>query len=74
MPGLEGPQLEQLRQRRVILSSGEGAWENIGESWAMADVLGSKGVPNRVDSWGHDWEHDWPTWLRMLPHYLDELC
>jgi esterase/lipase superfamily enzyme len=74
MPGLEGPQLEQLRQRRVILASGEGAWENIGESWAMADVLGSKGVPNRVDSWGHDWEHDWPTWLRMLPHYLDELC
>jgi esterase/lipase superfamily enzyme len=74
MPGLEGPQLEQLRQRRVILASGEGAWENIGESWAMADVLGSKGVPNRVDSWGYDWEHDWPTWLRMLPHYLDELC
>jgi esterase/lipase superfamily enzyme len=74
LPGLEGPQLDQLRERQVILASGEGAWENIGSSWAMAEALGAKGVPNRVDSWGPDWEHDWPTWLRMLPHYLDELC
>ena len=63
-----------LRQRRVILASGEGAWEDIGESWAMADALGRKGVPNRVDSWGPDFEHDWPTWWRMLPQYLDEVC
>jgi esterase/lipase superfamily enzyme len=74
LPGLEGPQLDVLRQRRVILASGEGAWEDIGESWALADALGAKGVPNRVDSWGPDFEHDWPTWWRMLPQYLDELC
>lgn len=74
LPGLEGPQLDILRQRRVILASGEGAWEDIGESWALADVLGAKGVPNRVDSWGPDFEHDWPTWRRMLPQYLEELC
>ena len=74
VPGLDGPQLDTLRQRKVILASGEGAWENIGESWALADVLGAKGVPNRVDSWGPDFEHDWPTWWRMLPQYLEELC
>jgi esterase/lipase superfamily enzyme len=74
LPGLEGPQLDLLRERRVVLASGEGAWEDIGESWAMAEALGGKGVPNRVDSWGPEWEHDWGTWLRMLPHYLDELC
>ncbi len=74
LPGLEGEQLDVLRQRRVILASGEGAWEDIGESWAMATVLGDKGVPNRVDSWGPGFEHDWPTWWRMLPQYLDELC
>ncbi len=74
VPGLEGEQLDLLRQRRVILASGEGAWEDIGESWAVADVLGSKGIPNRVDSWGPDVEHDWGTWLRMLPQYLDEVC
>lgn len=74
LPGLEGPRLDTLRQRKVILASGEGAWEDIGESWAMADVLGKKGVPNRVDSWGPAFEHDWGTWLRMLPQYLDEVC
>ncbi|MFL6002963.1 MAG: esterase family protein [Nocardioides sp.] len=74
LPGMEGPQLETLRQRQVILASGEGQWEDIGESWAVADVLGRKGVPNRVDSWGTDFKHDWPTWWQMLPKYLDEVC
>ena len=38
----------------------------------MAEVLGHKSVPNRVDAWGEDWHHDWPTWRRMLPQYVDE--
>ena len=39
----------------------------------MADLLGGGGVPNRVDFWGHDYDHDWPTWRQMLPVYLNEL-
>ena len=74
LPGLEGPQLDTLRQRFAILAAGQGAHEDIGESWAAADVLGRKGVPNRVDAWGEEWPHEWPTWRRMLPLYLDELC
>jgi esterase/lipase superfamily enzyme len=74
LPGLEGEQLDRLRERFVVLASGEGAWENIAESWRLADVLGSKGVPNRVDAWGSDWAHDWPTWRRQVPQYLDELA
>ena len=73
LPGLDGTHLEQLRQRRVVLAAGAGAWENIGESWRMASALGAKGIPNRVDDWGPQWAHDWPTWRRMLPHYLEEL-
>jgi esterase/lipase superfamily enzyme len=73
LPGLEGPQLDLLRQRYVVLASGDGAWENVGESWHMASVLGAKGIPNRVDNWGPQWMHDWPTWHRMLPQYLDEI-
>lgn len=73
LPGLEGPQLDQLRTRFALLASGEGAWENIGESWRLADTLGAKGIPNRVDPWGPAWEHDWATWRTMLPQYLDEL-
>jgi esterase/lipase superfamily enzyme len=40
----------------------------------MASVLGSKGVPNRVDDWGVEWPHRWHTWWQMLPQYLDELA
>ncbi len=73
VPGIEGRQLDRLRQRFVILASGEGAWEDVGESWRLAEALGGKGVPNRVDPWGPQWDHQWPTWRRMLPQYLDEL-
>jgi len=75
LPGLgEDWQIERLRSRMVILASGSGRWENIDESWAMASVLGGKGIPNRVDDWGHGYDHDWPTWCRMLPQYLSELA
>jgi esterase/lipase superfamily enzyme len=73
VPGLEGPQLDRLRQRWVVLASGEGEWEDVGESWRLAEVLGAKGIPNRVDNWGPQWDHQWPTWRQMLPQYLGEL-
>jgi len=73
LPGLDGPQLDRLRGRFAVLASGEGAWENVGESWQMAAALGAKAVPNRVDNWGPQWEHDWHTWRQMLPQYLREL-
>ena len=72
LPGLEGPVLEKLRERLILMPSGEGDYEDIGESWRMASVLGDKGIPNRVDSWGADYKHDWVTWREMLPKYLAE--
>jgi esterase/lipase superfamily enzyme len=72
LPGLEGPVLEELRQRMIVMPSGEGDYEDIGESWRMANCLGSKGIPNRVDSWGPEYKHDWETWREMLPQYLAE--
>ena len=40
----------------------------------MGSTLGAKGIPNRVDDWGPEWDHQWPTWRRMLPQYLAELA
>ena len=74
LPGMDGWPLEVLRQRFALLATGEGRWETADYSWRMAEVLGSKGIPNRVDNWGPDWDHLWPTWHRMLPQYLDELA
>ncbi len=74
LPNLgESAQLDLIRRRFVLLAFGQGRWEDPGESWRMADVLGAKGIPNRVDPWGHEWDHDWPTWRRMLPVYLGAL-
>lgn len=70
VPTLSGVHLDVLRTRFILLISGEGRAENIGESWAMAHVLGAKGVPNRVESWGPEWPHDWQTWRAMLPQVL----
>jgi esterase/lipase superfamily enzyme len=73
LPGLDGAHLGRLRERKVILASGEGEWEDIGSSWRMAAALGDKGIPNRVDNWGPQWPHEWHTWREMLPQYLREL-
>ncbi|KAA3612444.1 MAG: hypothetical protein DWQ01_04675 [Planctomycetota bacterium] len=68
------PRLAQLRERFVLISHGEGRWEDPQQSWLAANALGNLGVPNRVDVWGEEWDHDWPTWRQMLPQFLDELA
>jgi esterase/lipase superfamily enzyme len=73
LPGLgEGALLNALRNRFVLLATGSGRWEDTGQSWRLADVLGSKGIPNRVDDWGPHYDHDWQTWREMLPKYLGD--
>lgn len=74
LPGLNGDDLAAIQRRFVLLTSGQGRAEDIGESWRAAHVLGGKGIPNRVDPWGEEWHHDWPTWRNMLPKYLEELA
>ena len=72
VPTLAGRHLDVLRTRFVLMPSGEGRAEDISESWRMANALGRMGVPNRVDSWGKDWPHDWVTWRKMLPQVLTD--
>jgi len=72
LPELHGEQLQALQRRLILMPSGEGDWEDIGESWRMATVLGAKRIPNRVDPWGRNYDHSWSTWREMLPKYLAE--
>jgi esterase/lipase superfamily enzyme len=72
VPTLEGMHLDLLRQRMLLIASGEGRYEDISESWNLAKILGRKGIPNWVDSWGPEVHHDWMTWREMLPKYLGE--
>jgi esterase/lipase superfamily enzyme len=75
IPGLpdDATQLHLLRQRMLILATGSGRWEAPWESWELARTLGTRGIPNRVDDWGPDHDHNWVTWRAMLPKYLDDM-
>jgi esterase/lipase superfamily enzyme len=74
LPNLpDGAQLNLLRKRHILMCHGGGRWEDPEQDWCMARILGSKGVPNRVDPWGADYDHDWPTWRAMLPKYLADV-
>ncbi|NND12467.1 MAG: transposase, partial [Acidimicrobiia bacterium] len=70
----ESGDLARLRSRFFVLATGQGRWEDQGETWKMARILGQKAIPNRVDVWSTDYDHDWPTWRAMLPLYLDDLA
>jgi len=75
MPRLPpGEHLEKLKSRFILMAHGQGRAESPEHNWRMADILGAKGIPNRVDDWGPDYPHDWTTWRAMLPKYLDELA
>ncbi len=70
VPTLSGRHLDVLRTRYIHFATGEGKWEDIDESFRLAHVLGEKGIPNYVESWGKDWDHDWVTWRAMVPKIL----
>ncbi len=74
VPGLpDGAHLNRLRERYVLLATGLGENEDPDESWKVADALGQKNIPNRVDVWDVNWKHDWNTWREMLPKYVNEM-
>jgi esterase/lipase superfamily enzyme len=61
----------RLGSARFVLGVGRGPYENPRNSFRLAEVLGAQGIWNRVELWGTDADHDWPTWRRMLPRFLD---
>ncbi|MCO6489478.1 MAG: esterase family protein [Phaeodactylibacter sp.] len=64
--------LSRIRQSgHIHIVTGSGDWENPDASRRLSAVLNAKGIPHELDVWGHDIPHDWPTWRKMLPYYLD---
>lgn len=66
--------LPRLRRADAIyIVTGQGAYEAPERSKQLSQILGSKGVPHHLELWGHDVNHDWPWWRKMLPFYLDKI-
>jgi esterase/lipase superfamily enzyme len=73
MPNLDNHEiLEQIRKsNHIIIATGSGDYEDPEASKAFAGVLYSKGITYKLDVWGNEWKHDWPTWRSMVPFYVE---
>jgi esterase/lipase superfamily enzyme len=76
LPNMEDPwYLERYRRSRIIISAGQGAWEDemVRDVNEMRRVLEQKNIPAWIDLWGGDVNHDWPWWHKQLPYFLGKL-
>ena len=69
------PYMSMYNQRQILIVVGRGRWEEplIESTDRLNDVLRRKGINATVDYWGHDVDHDWPWWFKMVEHYLPSL-
>jgi esterase/lipase superfamily enzyme len=67
--------IDQYRQSNIIICCGQGAWEDamLADTYTLKRILEEKNIPAWVDIWGHDVNHDWPWWRKMMPHFLGNL-
>ena len=72
LPGLGGDNLLKLQTAcKILILTGQGAYEAPDASRFLSNVLHSKAIPHFLDMWGHDVAHDWPWWRKMLPYAID---
>lgn len=72
IPNLEDNDiLEKIRKGKIIIATGEGEYEDPEASRRFSAVLHTKSIPHHLEVWGKDMKHDWPTWIKMLPHIIE---
>lgn len=62
--------LNHIRNGKIIIATGSGAYEDPQANRRFSEVLWNKGIWHELDIWGEDITHDWPTWRKMLPHFI----
>jgi esterase/lipase superfamily enzyme len=63
--------LERIRNGKIIIATGSGNHEDPEANRRFSDLLHSKSIGHELEIWGNDIHHDWPTWRKMLPHFLE---
>lgn len=73
LPKLEDENILNLMRfnKKLIIATGQGNYENPESSKVLSAVLDSKNIPHQLDLWGFDMPHDWPTWRKMLPYFIE---
>jgi len=67
--------LEQYRESQIIISVGQGAWEDpmLEDTRNIKTILEDKKIPAWIDFWGYDVAHDWPWWRKKMDYFLMHL-
>jgi esterase/lipase superfamily enzyme len=63
--------LEKIRSGKMIIASGSGSHEDPEANRRFSGVLHNKSIPHDLEIWANDIHHDWPTWRKMLPYFID---
>jgi esterase/lipase superfamily enzyme len=63
--------LNNIRQGKIIIASGSGAYEDPLASQDFSRLLHNKNIQHELSIWGVEWKHDWPTWREMLPFFVE---
>jgi esterase/lipase superfamily enzyme len=58
----------------VKLVTAAGCTRSVDDSYLMADVLRSRGVPCSLDDWGASDLGDWDLWRQQLRHHLGQFA
>ncbi len=77
LPDLNDPwYLDKYRNSKIFVGVGQGAWEDqmLEDSLALKHILEQKQIPAMIDVWGHDVNHDWPWWRKMMPYFLEKMA
>jgi esterase/lipase superfamily enzyme len=63
--------LAQIRRMEITLVTSD---RDLGicreRTYDMSRVLTERGIPHSLDDWSGGLIHDWPTWRKMIRHYL----
>jgi esterase/lipase superfamily enzyme len=67
--------LDLYRKSSIVVVCGQGRWEEdcIADTHRLKEKFEQLQIPAIFDFWGYDVDHDWPSWLRQLPHMLNRI-
>lgn len=68
------PYIDMYNNSKMLFVVGQGAWEDalLASTRNLQRVCENKGIHARFEYWGHDVNHDWPWWYKMVELYAPQ--
>ena len=68
------PYIDMYNNSKMLFVVGQGAWEDVllASTRNLQRVCENKGIHAQFEYWGHDVNHDWPWWYKMVELYAPQ--